>query len=342
MKPRERVLRTFRFEATDRVPFDLMEGNVWPELQDHFRRRHGLETSEEVQDFLGTDFRWVGYNYQGPAEEPVQDEGAAANHEVYSLQVAVGPLAEAETIAEVEAWDWPDPALWQPGDVGAARRRWPDHALVFGAFWMPLFWGACEAFGMEPALTKMYTQPAVVEAFIRRRHAFYMDVLARGLSAAAALCDVCWLGDDYASQQAMIVSPELWRKFIKPYLAEQVALARRHGMHVLFHSCGAVREILPDLIDIGVSALLVFQTTAAGMDALSIARDFGGKLAFYGGIDIQRLLSFGTPEEVAATVRGNVAAFSKCGGYIVANSHCDVKTIRGENIEAMCAATQGE
>ena len=69
MKPRERVLRTFRFEATDRVPFDLMEGNVWPELQDHFRRRHGLETSEEVQDFLGTDFRWVGYNYQGPAEE---------------------------------------------------------------------------------------------------------------------------------------------------------------------------------------------------------------------------------------------------------------------------------
>jgi uroporphyrinogen decarboxylase len=111
---------------------------------------------------------------------------------------------------------------------------------------------------------------------------------------------------------------------------------------VLFHSCGAVREILPDLIDIGVGALLVFQTTAVGMDVPSMVRDFGGRLAFYGGIDIQQLLSFGTPEEVKATVRRNVEAFSECGGYIVANSHHGVTTIKGENIEAMCAAARGE
>ena len=86
--------------------------------------------------------------------------------------------------------------------------------------------------------------------------------------------------------------------------------------------------------------MLVFQTSAVGMDAPSIARDFGGKMAFYGGIDIQRLLTFGTPEETAAEVRANVRAFERCGGYIVANSHHTVPSFQGENIEAMCRAAR--
>ncbi len=125
-------------------------------------------------------------------------------------------------------------------------------------------------------------------------------------------------------------SPELWRKLIKPYLAKQVALARGHGMYVFFHSCGNVRVILPDLIDIGVNAHLVFQTTASEMGAEAIARDFGGRLAFYGGMDVQQLLSFGTPDDVAKDAY-NARAFEKHGGYIVANSHHCVSTIQGAN-----------
>ena len=79
---------------------------------------------------------------------------------------------------------------------------------------------------------------------------------------AGQSCDICWLGDDYASQTGMLMRPDLWRRYIKPYLAEEVQLARKHGLYVLFHSCGAVRPILPDLIEIGVNALEVFQTSA--------------------------------------------------------------------------------
>ena len=111
-------------------------------------------------------------------------------------------------------------------------------------------------------------------------------------------------------------------------------------MYVLFHSCGAVRPVLEDFIELGVDALLVFQTTAAGMDPEAIAKEFGGRISFYGGIDVQTLLSFGTAEEVESTVRANVKAFSKCGGYTVANSHFMVSTIKGENIEAMCRAAK--
>jgi len=101
-----------------------------------------------------------------------------------------------------------------------------------------------------------------------------------------------------------------------------------------------VRPILGDLIDIGLGALLVFQTSAAGMDARSIARDFGGRLAFYGGIDVQGVLSYGSAAEVGAAVRENVAAFARCGGYVVGNTHHGVSTINGDNIVAMCRAAQ--
>ena len=343
------MLKALRFEQTDRPPFDLMEGCVWAELADHFREAHSLGDAAEIIEYIDPDCRWLGPRYVPPetpadaAEEAPAEQDGEAPPPTYSWQVEHGPLADATSVAEVEAYPMPDPSIWQPGDYQAMRERYPDYALVLGHTWNPLFWGACEAFGMSNALVKMIEEPQVFDAFVRRRQEFYLDILRRSLAEAEGLVDICWLGDDYASQQAMIMSPELWRKRIKPYLAEQVQLARDHGLYVLFHSCGAVRDILPDFIDIGINAHLVFQTTAAGMDAESIAREFGGKLAFYGGIDIQQLLSYGTTEEVAETVRANARAFEKCGGYIVANSHHGVATIRGENLEAMCrAAREGQ
>jgi len=333
MTPRERILRTFRFEQTDQVACDLMEGQVWPRLQDEFRERHRCETAEQIIDYLNPDCRWLFMNYVGP-----QHDGSAARATAYSWEVSHGPLAGATTIAEVEASPEFDPAWWQPPDFAAARCRWPDQALVLLPGWMPLFWGACAAFGMEDGLTLLYTAPAVFEAFVQRRHERYMELLRSAATKARGICDLCWLGDDYASQQAMIMGPEMWRKFIKPYLAEQVRLLREHDLLVLFHSCGAVRAILPDLIDIGVNGHLVFQTSAEGMSAPSIARDFGGHLVFYGGIDVQHVLSFGTPREVQTAVWDHCRAFEQCGGYIVANAHHGVDTVRGENIEAMFTA----
>jgi len=337
---RERVLKTLRFEQTDRVPCDMMEGIIWGELMEYFAREHNLETDHQVLDFLDTDLRWAWILYNSPEPQSAPADPPEVKHETYSWAIARGPLADARTVEEVEPHAELDQSCWQPPDFAEFRRRWPDHALVFMPGWMPLFWGACHAFGMEVAMINMYDRPQLVEAFVRRRHESYMELMGRGLESGRGICDICWLGDDLAGQKNMLINPDLWRKFIKPCLAEQVRLAREHDMYVLFHSCGAVRSILPDLIDIGVNALLVFQTTAAGMDAESIAREFGGRLGFYGGIDVQQLLSFGTPEEVAEQVRANMRAFADCGGYIVANSHHCVKTIKGENIVAMCRAAR--
>lgn len=330
MNARERVLRTLAFEPTDRAPYDLMEGAIWPELQDYFRENYGLADYDLVIDYLDPDFRWA---WMGTTHEWDRYAGSRWG-------LAAGPLAEAETERDLDAYHWPDPAWWVPPDYAALRARWPDKALVLCPGWFPLFWTTCDAFGAEAALLAMINRPHIYDAFVQRHHAFCMDILSRSARAAAGICDVALLGDDFASQTSMLISPARWRQHIKPYLAEEVRLLREHGIPVLFHSCGAVRPVLPDLIEIGINGLLVFQTTARGMDAPSIARDFGGRLAFYGGIDVQQLLSFGTPEEVAAEVRANLAAFADCGGYIVANSHHGVSTIRGQNIVAMVQAAK--
>ena len=342
MTHRERVLATFAFQETDRAPYDLMEGSVWAELLDYFTGEHGLSTTADVFDFLDTDFRWqrmadTRKDQAGLGELPTTRPAPDGS---LSKTVAQGALADAERVAEVEAYAWVDPADFVPADYHAARRQWPDHALVFSAGWWPLFWGACEAFGVESALCNLAARPALFEAAVRSIHDRYMDRLRRGLDAARGACDICWLGDDFATQESMFLSPDDWRRFIKPALAEQVALARNRGMLVLYHSCGSVRPVLGDLIDIGVNGLLVFQTTARDMDAASISREFGGKLAFYGGTDVQRILSFATPAEVRAEVGGNLSAFRRCGGYVVANSHHRVATIRGDLIEAMCATAR--
>ncbi|MBI2842198.1 MAG: hypothetical protein HYX78_02235 [Armatimonadetes bacterium] len=365
MEHRERVRRTFNFQPVDQFACDIAESRIWPEIIDYFRDTHGINGEDEIRNFLDLDFRWITMRYNGPDLGP-PDMGAAVHGNLqavstrWALTCRYGeeagrvsmeelrsygdalhrrPLADASSVADVESYPSVDPAWWQPPDFQAIRSRWPRHSLVLVPGWMPLFCGACDSFGMEEACVKMIAEPEVFEAFVSRQNEVFMDVLKRALDAAEGFCDICWLADDYAGQESMLIDPDLWRKLVKPYLAEQVRMVRERGMFVLFHLCGAIRPILGDLIDIGMNGMQVFQTTATGMDAASIARDFGGKLVFSGGIDCQQLLTFGTPEQVRAEVRKNIKAFSQCGGYIVSSTHHGIN-IRCDNLVAMCRAAR--
>jgi hypothetical protein len=101
MTHRERVLRTFEFEPTDRVPFDLMEGCVWSELMDYFRAQHGLKEAPEVIEWLDPDFRWVWMSCEQPVSPPKENPPAPTSDPTYSREVATGPLAKARTVADV-------------------------------------------------------------------------------------------------------------------------------------------------------------------------------------------------------------------------------------------------
>ena len=128
---------------------------------------------------------------------------------------------------------------------------------------------------------------------------FYVEDFTRCLKATRGRIDIFWALTDLGTQAGLLQSRETFHRFIAPPIRTLAELANRHGVKFMFHSCGAVRELVPDLIELGVDILNPIQPAAAGMAPDGLKRDFGTKLCFHGGIDIQYLL----PLESAAAVR---------------------------------------
>jgi uroporphyrinogen decarboxylase len=148
--------------------------------------------------------------------------------------------------------------------------------------------------------------------------------------------DWFWTGDDIAGQCGMMLSPESWRKLIRPHLKRVFAVGKSRRLPVAYHCCGALRPIIGDLIEIGMDVLNPIQSNCPGMDPLDLKREYGRQLAFMGGVDTQQLLPNGSPEQVrSATARLVEGMTSDGGGYILAASHTISPETPDENIFAM-------
>jgi len=192
---------------------------------------------------------------------------------------------------------------------------------------------------MEKAMITMLTEPEIYHAFAIKQRDYLCEYIRLAIKAGAAkYCDFFWSGDDFASELGLILSPDDWRRLCKPYLKEAFDIAKGAGMHTLFHSCGSVVDVYPDFIEIGIDSHIGVQTSARGMDIETLARDFGGKIVIFGGVDAQTTLVQGTTDTVRAEVQKNISAFEKCGGYIVSNSHHGLPDMPGENIYTMAKA----
>jgi uroporphyrinogen decarboxylase len=164
----------------------------------------------------------------------------------------------------------------------------------------------------------------------------------RALEEVGEYVDVMMLGDDFAGQDRLLMSPRTWRKLVKPRLKDLFDFLHARSRAKLFlHSCGAVREVIPDLIEIGLDILNPVQVSAAGMDSAELKREFGKDLVFWGGgVDTQRVLPYGTPEDVRAEVRRRLEDLCPGGGFVfnpVHNIQSDVPT---ENLQAMWETLQ--
>jgi uroporphyrinogen decarboxylase len=144
------------------------------------------------------------------------------------------------------------------------------------------------------------------------------------------------MADDYCSHRAPLFSPATFKEFVVPYLEELVAITHKHNKKFLLHCCGAVRPLLPMIIDAGVDMLEPIQIRAKGMDPFHLKQDFGADLCFYGGIDLQQILCRGTPPQVADEVKRLIDLLGENGGYVLGPGHTYIQTDAPlENIMAM-------
>jgi uroporphyrinogen decarboxylase len=342
MKPRDRVLAALDHRVTDRVPVDLTHGQIFPELEDKLRLHYEVRDTEAVRIALGIDLRWVRPIYlrpEGPAPKaagPLLNWfGATDGLLTYDDDLGVRPLAEVSSVAEVERFPWPSADCFDYSAIATLARTYQDYAIIAPAWWSPLFCRISELCGMERALMMLVQEPALVEAMVEHITDFYLEFYRRSLDAAPGQIDIAFTGDDLSGQQGLLFSRETFRRFFKRALAKIFEVIKGRGVRVMFHICGAVEELIPDLLEIGMDILNPLQFSAAGMDPQRLKAEYGRQLSFYGGIDIQRTLPYGTTEQVRAEARERIEVLGRGGGYILGPAHSLMDDVPVANVLAM-------
>ena len=314
-------------------------GNPNHLYRDELFAKMGVKDDFEMGLKLGDTCRWVMPEGNGmwnhPEGKPMFDVLGGKARKSLSQP---GVFGDCEDVAEVEAYDWPDEKYVSfEGTLQAIKETNAKGQAVLSGSWSCFFHNVCDFFGMENYFVKMYTDPDVVEAVTEHVADFYYRINERLFSQAADQIDMFFFGNDFGSQRDMLISPELFDRFVMPYFVRFTDQAHRYGMKVLLHSCGSIERIIPRLIDAGVDALHPIQALAANMDAETLSRKYNGRIVFVGGVDTQRLLPFGTPQQVRDEVRRLRDLFGE--NYVVSPSHESILPgVPPENLIAMAEA----
>jgi uroporphyrinogen decarboxylase len=361
MTPRERVQLAFSHQQPDRIPLDLM-GNASMLLDDtYFRLRDfmGLDPippvragttanyyDERILQLLGVDFRRI-FLKKGPgAKSTVLDDGTIVDAWGIGSQQAglwvhttLSPLHGATTVAEVDNYAWPTAAgmYSAEGLAEEARRLYQEtpYALVARN---PITYGfldrACQIMEMPEFLMNMVTRPLVAEAVIAHLLEIYKGVYTLFLDAIGPYVQMVEIGDDIGAQQNLLISPKMYRKFIKPAELELYTLIHEKAPNAaLFrHTDGAIFDVIPDLIEVGVNVLNPVQTSAKGMEGERVKAAFGSQLTFHG--TVEGVEGEATVDQVVAEVRQRIDTFAPGGGFVLSSCNHMID-VQPQNIIAM-------
>ena len=354
---RDRVLKAINHEQPEVVPVHVMgfdDIERWLERFDavdylELRARLGLDIQGGLPVYIGSRVS-PGHSIWGTGTTVMGSTGPG-----YSGVRGGYPLAAATTVAEIERFPWPHPDEFDYAAVAEVHRalpatvaRWvkvqnvwevPGRSRVqaarTGGDWIPLLCTLFNLFGMEETLVRCRSEPATIEAAIAQVEHFIVEFARRMLEATRGLVDIFWFGDDFASQRGLLISPADWRRFLKPSYRRIFDLARSYGVKVWFHSCGTFRPVLPDLVDLGIDVWETVQAHLPGNEPADLKREFGRDLAFYGAINSQSTLPFGTPAAVRAEVRERISVLGRGGGYLCGSDHSILPDVPVENVLAM-------
>ncbi|MCD6506109.1 uroporphyrinogen-III decarboxylase-like protein [Candidatus Poribacteria bacterium] len=323
MTPKERWLAVLNRKKPDRIPMDYWATG---EATEKVMKYLGCSSVDEMFKRLHIDrVIGVGPRYIGPPIEPGYDmygcryEKVNYGTGVYS-ECVYHPLAQYNSIEEIERnYTWP-------------TADWFDYSVIpdqiKGREMYPIRGGGSEPFltyknlrGMEQAYMDLILNPDLVHYCLDKLFDFCYENTLRIYEQIPGKVNISYVAEDFGSQEGLLISREHIREFFIPRMKRMIDLAHQAGAYVFFHSDGAIREIIPDMIEAGIDVLNPIQWRCKGMDRKGLKRDFGDKVIFHGGVDNQYTLAFGTVEEVREEVIYNIQVLGEGGGYILAPCH---------------------
>jgi uroporphyrinogen decarboxylase len=336
MKHRDRVLTVLNNEIPDRCPMQI---SFTPEFatrlskeidlgSDKIHNPHGGGNSYELeralgQDLLLTSVGWANSYYQD-ADEYIDEWGIGWKSVEYSTPYGTGrytefphhPLAEDAAIDSYQPPDPNRPELYE--EAHWVLNKFKDEYWIVGVTVTTIFETAWALRGYEQMLTDLALKPELAERIFDIPYQYHLAA-AKKLTQMGV--DMIWVGDDIGAQNAMLISPRMWRKFLKPRMANFISELKgiNPQVKVAYHSDGLIYPIIPDLIEIGLDVLNPIQP--ASMDPARLKREYGNQLCFWGSIDEQHTLPFGSPADVRAEVQTRLETIGKNGGLIIGPTH---------------------
>jgi uroporphyrinogen decarboxylase len=362
---RQRVLDALDHKETDRVPIDFGGTYTTTCFYAAYERLkaelgiNGLETQiysktrrlaipdELVLQRFDVDTRFVGLSpYDGDQREIDEDtyldewgttwKKADDGHYLY----VDGPFFDQKNpdpgLLDTGKWPDPDNPGYYKGLLERAERQRATGAAVILNMPIGVIHQGQFLRGFGDWLKDLYKNRTFAERMFDMIAERWIAVAENALDIGGDNIDIVFFGDDLAGQMAPLFDPAIYRELIKPRHARMIdAVKRKADVKVLFHSCGAVSRLIDDLIDIGVDALNPVQVAAGDMEPASLKKRFGDRVTFWGGIDTQRILPFGSADEVAAEVHRVIDILGEGGGFVLNSVHNIQNDIPVTNIIAM-------
>jgi uroporphyrinogen decarboxylase len=313
MTPRERWLAMLAHKTPDRIPTDYQATD---EVTERLRRDLGCSDNEALYRKLDIDARrMVEPVWRRPPDLDSQADmwGIVYRSVSYGsgayLEPYVQPLAGVQSVAEVHAHRWPSCEEFDYAAVTRAVEQDDGYRFIHSGCYEPfLLYGYLR--GLEASMEDLALRPEMADAILGHVFDFYIEHHRRIFAAGQGRIDLTYVAEDLGSQSGPLMSLAMYRRFLLPHQIKMAELARSFDVHVIYHTDGAARVFLPDLIDrVGIEILNPIQWRAAGMEREKLVADFGDRIIFHGSIDNQQTLPFGTVEDVIREVRESVEIY---------------------------------
>lgn len=339
MSCRHRAMMAIKHQEPDRVPIDnWMVAEIQKKTMEYF----GCENYEELLKFLGVDFKnnygpsYVGQTFKKYPDGTVEDlwgvkrkivtYGKGTEHEGTYSEVAESPLERLKTVEEIEKYDhWASPDWWDYSKVEKDCQAYhPDYAVINvgdrldrTAQLKPMMYLR----GIQQTFVDLVLNPKIVEAIRDHVIDYFIKYNHHVFKAANGAIDVFMMGDDIGGQTGPLLSLDMWRRFFRKGVETYIDIAHQYGIPVMYHTCGDVKQFIPDFIECGLDILQSLQPRATNMDIKQLKKEFGKYISFQGGMDIQHVLPLGQPQDVREMVKYAMVSAKEGGGYIICTAH---------------------
>jgi len=346
MTNKERILASIRHEPVDTVPTDMW---ATPEMIRKILAYYGIDSKEEhsTPSVMLNGGRidcapesiielWQRLNVDGifnvtpPYKGPELSEVAGVQYNEWGmgfrkqryrdgeyLEQVFFPLSDS---AETDGYRWPDPDWYNYGALPGLIERCAGRAVNVG--YTALFYYHNMLRGLELSLTDPVLEPELTRHLIKRLSLFFHEFHQRCFDVAGKLIDTTQVTDDFGSQNGLLISPDRFKQFYREPMKQAIDLAKSYNIYVYHHDDGDIRELIPELVEMGIDILNPIQWRCGNWNLRVLKGDFGDRVCFHSGVDNQVTLPFGTQQEVREEVRWLVSELhNDRSGFIVCSSH---------------------